>query len=86
MISVVYSFDLHEIWDIHRLVCFIMNASYNRCLILTVIDPAAQSSYSSIIHYSCAIRLKTSKKCANRGFVKKFGNNSAFWKIFIFNS
>ena len=28
---------------------------------------------------SCAIRLKTSKKCANRGFVQKFGNNSAFW-------
>ena len=28
---------------------------------------------------SCAIRLKTSKKCVNRGFVKKFGNNSAFW-------
>ena len=28
---------------------------------------------------SCAIRLKTSKKCANRGYVKKFGNNSAFW-------
>ena len=27
---------------------------------------------------SCAIRSKTSKKCANRGFVKKFGNNSAF--------
>ena len=26
----------------------------------------------------CAIRLKTLKKFANRGFEKKFGNNSAF--------
>ena len=35
---------------------------------------------------SCAIRLKTSKKCANRGFFKKFGNNnSAFWPILIFH-
>ena len=28
---------------------------------------------------SCAIRLNTSKKCGNRGSVKKFGYNSAFW-------
>ena len=37
-------------------------------------------------HPSCAICLKTSKKCANQGFVKKFGNDSAFWKIFIYHS
>ena len=36
------------------------------CLKMTAYDP------------SCAIRLKTSKKFANRGFAKKFGNNSAF--------
>jgi hypothetical protein len=34
---------------------------------------------------SCAIRLKTMKKFANRGFEKKNGNNSAFSEISIFH-
>ena len=42
-------------------------------------DTALDIMNSAGLDPSCAIRLKTSKKCANRGFVKKFGNNSAFW-------
>ena len=33
---------------------------------------------------SCAIRLRTSKKCANLGFENKFGYNSAFSLILGF--